>query len=136
MGMEEKPQEPSGGVGEGLSGSFEAKVRGLHRRLDEIGFEKTRKALAALSLSFFLIIYLMLVLLGATPEGWAAALLAISACYGVAFVGVVADWFWGRWFASGLGWSGVMVTILSTVMIGFVPQLMVYGALHALVVVA
>ena len=33
----------------------------------------------------------------------------MSACYGVAFMGVAAEWFWGRWFAAGLGWSGVMV---------------------------
>jgi hypothetical protein len=36
---------------------------------------------------------------------------ALSFCYGVAFFAVVAEWFWGRWFASGLAWSGVMIAI-------------------------
>jgi hypothetical protein len=106
----------------------------LVARLNDIGFEKTRRAVAALSLSFFVTLY-VIIALGA-PEGWAAALLALGACYVVAFVGLVADWFWGRWFASGLGWSGVMVAILSTVMLGYSPPLIIYGALHGLVVLA
>jgi hypothetical protein len=47
----------------------------------------------------------------------------------------VAEWFWGRWFASGLGWSGVMVAVLSLVMVGLLPPLVIYGALHAVIVV-
>jgi hypothetical protein len=104
------------------------------KRLDEVGFEKTRRALAALSLSFFISMYL-LVALNAEP-GWAPAFLALAACYLVAFLSVTADWFWGRWFASGLGWSGVMVAGMVLLLIGWNPALAIYGGLHALVVVA
>jgi hypothetical protein len=104
------------------------------KRLDEVGFEKGRRALAALALSFFISIYLMVSL--NAPPGWGPAFLALSACYIVAFLAVTADWFWGRWFASGLGWSGMMVAALSLVMMGWTPPLAIYGALHALVVVA
>jgi hypothetical protein len=106
----------------------------LRGRLDDFGFEKTRRALAALSLSFFLAIYLMLSL--NAPEGWGLAFVALAACYLVAFLGVAADWFWGRWFASGLGWSGIMVAVLALVMLGWTPPLVIYGALHLVVVVA
>ena len=104
------------------------------KRLDEVGFEKGRRALAALSLSFFISIYLMVSF--NAPPGWGPAFLALAVCYAVAFLALTAEWFWGRWFASGLGWSGMMVAILSLVMIGWTPPLAIYGALHALVVVA
>jgi hypothetical protein len=104
------------------------------KRLDEVGFEKGRRALAALSLSFFVSIYLMVAL--NAPPGWGPAFLALAGCYVVAFLAVTADWFWGRWFASGLGWSGVMVAVISLVMMGWTPPLVIYGALHAIVVVA
>ena len=104
------------------------------KRLDEVGFEKSRRAIAALALSFFISIYLLLSL--NAPPGWGPAFLALSACYVVAFMALAADWFWGRWFASGLGWSGMMVAILSLVMIGWTPPLAIYGGLHGLVVLA
>src|SRR5436190_5304584 len=108
-------------------------VAALSARLSQIGFERTRRAVAALALSVFVSLYLVVAL--NAPEGLGAALVALSICYGVAFMGVVAEWFWGRWFASGLGWSGVMVAIAATAMIGWTPVLAIYGALHALVVV-
>jgi hypothetical protein len=104
------------------------------KSLDEVGFEKGRRALAALALSFFISIYLMVSF--NAPPGWGPAFLALAICYAVAFLALTAEWFWGRWFASGLGWSGMMVAILSLVMIGWNPPLAIYGALHALVVVA
>ncbi len=102
-------------------------------RANDLGFEKTRRALAALSLSFFVTLYLMLSL--NPPEGWGPAFLALAGCYALAFVGLAAEWFWGRWFASGLGWSGVMVAALSIVLVGWAPPLVIYGALHLLIVV-
>jgi len=104
------------------------------KRLDEVGFEKTRRALAALALSFFISIYLILSL--NAPPGWGPAFLALSACYVVAFLSLTAEWFWGRWFASGIGWSGMMVAILALVMNGWMTPLAIYGGLHTLVVVA
>ena len=76
------------------------------KRLDEVGFEKSRRALAALALSFFITMYLLVAL--SVDSGWAPAFLALAVCYVVAFLAVTADWFWGRWFASGLGWCGTL----------------------------
>jgi hypothetical protein len=109
-------------------------VAALSARLSEIGFERTRRALAALSLSLFFSLYLLLSL--NAPEGFGRVFVALSLCYGVAFVGVVAEWFWARWFASGLAWSGIMIAVAALVMLGWLPQLAVFGALHLLVVVA
>jgi hypothetical protein len=108
-------------------------VKSLLERLNNIGFERTRRALAALALSLFVFLYL-LIALNPPSEEWRLAFLAISACYGVAFMGVAAELFWGRWFAAGIGWSGVMVAIASLTMIGWAPVLAIYGGLHALVV--
>jgi hypothetical protein len=99
---------------------------------DDFGFERTRRAVAALALSFFVTLYLMLSL--NAPSGWGPAFLALAGCYLIAFLGVTAEWFWGRWFASGLGWSGFMVAIISMVMLGWMWPLVIYGALHGLVV--
>jgi len=87
---------------------------------------------AALALAFFVVLYALLGL--NAPEGWGPAFFALALCYLVAFLGVAADWFWGRWFASGLGWSGLMVAIVTTVMMGWVLPLVIYGALHGLMV--
>jgi hypothetical protein len=103
-------------------------------RLQDFGFAKTRRAIAALSLSFFVTLYLLLALNAPAGPEWTPAFLALALCYLVAFVGVVAEWFWGAWFASGLGWSGVMVAVLSTVLVGWNPALTIYGGLHGLVV--
>lgn len=100
--------------------------------LDDFGFEKTRRAVAALSLSFFVTLYLALSF--NAPPGWGPAFVALGACYLVAFLAVAAEWFWGRWFASGLGWSGLMVAGVSMVMLGWIWPLAIYGGLHGLVV--
>jgi hypothetical protein len=110
-------------------------VKDLLGRLNNIGFERTRRAVAALALSLFVFLYL-LVSVNPPSDEWRLAFLAMAACYGVAFMGVGAEWFWGRWFAAGLGWSGVMVGVASMVMIGWSPVFGIYAALHALVVLA
>ena len=101
-------------------------------RLNEVGFAKTRRAVAALSLSFFVTLYLFLSF--NAPPGWGPAFLALSACYLIAFIGVAAEWFWGSWFAAGLGWSGLMVAGLSLFLVGWAPPLVIYGSLHGLIV--
>jgi len=108
-------------------------VAALSARLSQIGFERTRRAVAALALSVFVSLYLIVSL--NAPEGLGPAMVALSICYGIAFMGVVAEWFWGRWFASGLGWSGVMVAIAALAMVGWTPVLAIYGGLHLIVVV-
>jgi len=107
-------------------------VKVMVERLNELGFAKTRRAVAALSLSFFVTLYLFLSF--NAPPGWGPAFLALSACYLVAFIGVAAEWFWGSWFAAGLGWSGLMVAGLSLFLVGWAPPLVIYGALHGLIV--
>jgi hypothetical protein len=106
----------------------------LSARLSDIGFERTRRALAGLALSVFFSIYLLMSL--NAEEGFGRVFLALALCYGVAFVAVVAEWFWGRWFASGLAWSGVMIAIAALVMLGWIPALAIFGGLHLLVVVS
>lgn len=108
-------------------------MKDLLERLNQVGFERTRRALAALALSLFVFLYLIMSF-NPPAEGWQGAFLALSACYAVAFMGVAAEWFWGRWFAAGLAWSGVMVAVASLVMIGWVAPLAIYGGLHGLVV--
>jgi hypothetical protein len=110
-------------------------VKSLVARLNDIGFERTRRAVAALALSLFVFLYL-LISLNPPSEEWRLAFLAMSACYGVAFMGVAAELFWGRWFATGIGWSGVMIAVAAIAQIGWAPALGIYGGLHALVVVA
>ncbi|HRI08972.1 MAG TPA: hypothetical protein PKW35_14215, partial [Nannocystaceae bacterium] len=60
-----------------------------------------RRALALLFLSFYFWQFLITALLG--PEELLPAFAGLAVCYGVAFVGVAAEWFWARWFAMGVG---------------------------------
>jgi hypothetical protein len=109
-----------------------SELSALSSKLGTLGFEGPRRAAAALALSFFTVLYLFLSF--NAPPGWGPAFAALGLCYLVAFFAVVAGWFWGRWFATGLGWSGLMVAVISLVMIGWAPALVVYGGLHALVI--
>jgi hypothetical protein len=108
-------------------------VGALSEKLGALGYERVRRAVSGLALSFFAIVYFFIALFAPLP-GWELTFVALAACYVVAFFAVVAEWFWGRWFASGLGWSGLMVAIVSMVMIGFDPALMIYGLLHAAII--
>lgn len=103
----------------------------LAATLGALGFERFRRALAALSLSFFAILYAFLAL--NAPEGWGPAFGGLAGVYVVAFFAVVAEWFWGRWFASGIAWSGIMVAVFGMFQMGWVPALAIYGGLHAVV---
>jgi hypothetical protein len=112
-------------------------VKSFLERLNNIGFERTRRAVAALSLSLFVFLFLVFALLmwlnGQTA--WVPSFIALALAYAVAFMGVAAEWFWGRWFASGLAWSGVITSIGVLVQLGeWNPILGTYGLLHGLVV--
>jgi hypothetical protein len=101
--------------------------------LREMGFEKPRSAIALLPLSLFSFLYL-LAAFNADPQ-WQLALGGLALCYLTAFVALASEWFWARWFASGLGWSGAMVGIAAMVMMGeWNTALAIYGGLHALIV--
>src|SRR5204862_2452415 len=79
-------------------------VQKMLDRANDFGFEKTRRSVAALSLSFFVTLYLILSF--NAPPGWGPAFLALSACYFVAFMGVVAGGSGGGGLARGLGGWG------------------------------
>jgi hypothetical protein len=98
----------------------------------EIGYERPRAAIALLPLSLFAFMYFFGAL--SSPPEWKGALIGLSACYLVAFLAIASEWFWARWFAGGLGWSGLMVGIVAMLMIGWQPALAIYGGLHAIVV--
>jgi len=113
-------------------------VKSLLERLNSIGFERTRRAVAALSLSLFVFLFLVFALLmwmnGQTA--WVPSFIALAVVYAVAFMGVAAEWFWGRWFGAGLAWSGVMTSAAVLLQLGeWNPVLGTYGILHGLVVV-
>jgi hypothetical protein len=101
------------------------------QRVRDLGFERPRLALALLSLAFFGLVYLLVGL--NAPAGWGPAFLALCACYLTAFVALVCEAFWARWFASGLGWSGFMVGVASLVMMGWQAPLAIYTAIHLVV---
>src|SRR5262249_26231636 len=60
--------------------------------------------------------------------------IGMLAAYVVAFVGVVALWFWARWYAMGLGFSGlILAAIASFQMGGLEPEILIFGGAHVLV---
>lgn len=105
----------------------------LGSRWKDVGFEKLRRALVLLSLSFFAVLYF---LVGINPEvgPLARVFLAWSACYGVAFVALASEWFWARWFATGLGWFGLMVGAFTIAQAGLLRPIVVFTTLHGIVV--
>ncbi len=87
-----------------------------------------RRAIAAAVLSFYGFIYLLLGF--SAPPEWSPALTAIAALYGIAFFGVVAGWFWGRWYAQGIGYWGLVSGVLGMWQIGPEPVLVFLTATH------
>jgi hypothetical protein len=106
-------------------------MKRLLEGLRGLGFEKPRTAVALLPLSLFSFVY-VLGALNAPPE-WKGALGGLAVCYLTAFVALASEFFWARWFASGLAWSGTMVGAAALIMIGWEPTLAIYGGLHALI---
>jgi hypothetical protein len=102
----------------------------LMERLRAVRLEKERVAVSLLSLSLFVFLYILAVF--SSPAAWRPAFAAMAICYGVAFLALASQWFWARWFASGLAWSGTTLGIVSLVMVGWHPMLALYGGLHAL----
>ncbi len=69
-----------------------------------------RRAFALLILGFYITQFAMTALLGG--EEFFACYLALALCYGLAFFGLAAEWFWARWFAMGVGQFGSMLLLL------------------------
>lgn len=95
------------------------------------GLVGERRALALASLGFFGSLYVIAAL--TAPAQWGPMLWSLAACYAVAFMALGAEWFWGRWFASGIGWSGLMMALMS-IPAGLNGILVFYGITHGLVV--
>jgi hypothetical protein len=114
--------------------SWLERLTGLRGVVRGMGFEKERAAVALLPLGFFVSLYTVVAF--TAPPTWAPAFGALALCYLTAFLAVASQWFWGRWFASGLGWSGLMVGLASLVHpdIGWNPMLATYTALHAVII--
>lgn len=87
-----------------------------------------RRAIAAALLAFYAFIYMLVAL--APPPGWAMAFSAMALVYGAGFFGLVAGYFWARWYAIGLGMSGLITAVFSIVQIGMEPVLLFYGVTH------
>lgn len=88
----------------------------VREKLDAIGLVGERRALAVLVFAFYFILYLLVAL--ADTSGWRRAFGGLAATYGLAAFGLTAGWFWARWYASGIAWSGVMMGALALVMGG------------------
>lgn len=89
-----------------------------------------RRAISLFSLGF----YATLFMLSAIGLGgaWAPFFGALAATYALAFFALGAEWFWARWFAMGLGVSGMTLALLGLVQIGWEPGLAVWGGMHLL----
>jgi hypothetical protein len=94
-----------------------------------------RRAVAAAVLAYFGILFGSLAYMG--PPQLIAMFAGMGAAYAVAFVGVVALWFWARWFAIGLGFSGVVLAIIASFQLGeIMPALLFFGGAHAILCIA
>ncbi len=89
-----------------------------------------RRALALLILSLFFFNFLVSGLLG--PDELMTMFVALAICYGVGFFSVAAEWFWGRWFAMGLGNFGT-IFLLFVFKLDFEPTIVFFGVSHLLV---
>jgi hypothetical protein len=89
-----------------------------------------RKAIAAAASALFTVVYGLNALLG--PPEFTAMFVGLAAVYGLSFFGVVAGWFWARWFTLGVGFSGVVIAAIVAFQIGLDPAVYLIGVPHAL----
>src|SRR5579872_4802374 len=104
---------------------------------EPVGFVGERKALALLCLAFYVAFYgLMALLTGNHPDlhAWWMCFAALCACYSLGFFALAAEWFWARWFAIGLGYSGLTMAGWGILMQrALEPTLVFYGITHGLI---
>lgn len=89
-----------------------------------------RRAIALLLLGFYVTQFAMTAGLG--PDETFAFSLGLALCYGLAFVGLAAEWFWARWFAIGVGNFGsfALLILLQT---GPEPLITFFGVTHVII---
>jgi hypothetical protein len=110
-------------------------LNGFGKHLANIAWVGERKALALLCLGFYTTMFFLITLTARRdlPE-WLPVFVGMTAIYTLAFVGVAAEWFWGRWFAIGLGYWGVTMTGMAWLSLHELPPpLIFFGVTHALV---
>src|SRR5947207_786944 len=103
--------------------------------LNRIGFVGERKAVALLCLAFYTTLFFLIGLSARTelPE-WVPVFVGMTLIYLVAFLGVAAEWFWGRWFATGVGYWGLTMTVMALVSTRSLPTpMLVFGVMHGLI---
>ncbi|MBC8066877.1 MAG: hypothetical protein IAG13_00970 [Deltaproteobacteria bacterium] len=91
-----------------------------------------RRALALLLLGFYVTQFAMTAWLG--PDEMFACYLGLALCYGLAFMALGAEWFWGRWFAIGVGNFGSLI-LLVLFKIGLEPIIAFFGFTHLAIAV-
>lgn len=87
-----------------------------------------RRALSLFALGFATTLFIIVAL--AMGGAWARCFFALAAVYGVGFFAVAAEYFWARWYAMGVGASGVTMAVLGLVTGGWNWGLVVWGAVH------
>jgi hypothetical protein len=110
------------------------KLPGLDR-LGTVGFVGERKAISLLCLGFYTTLFFMIGLSARSelPE-WVPVFASMFLVYTTAFISVAAEWFWGRWFAIGLGYWGCTMAIMAFVTTrSFPPALVIFGVMHGLI---
>lgn len=106
------------------------------------GLAGERKACALVCLAFYTAFFGLLALLlhNAPPDqpelrAWAPCFAALGACYGLSFFALGAGWFWARWFAIGLGYSGVTLSFWIVMKQHSIePVIAFYGITHGIIV--
>lgn len=88
-----------------------------------------RRAIASALLAFYAFVYLIFGLVAAPPE-WGMAFSAMAGVYGLGFFAIVAGYFWARWYAVGVGLSGVISAAVSIWQMGPEPILLFVGGTH------
>ncbi len=107
----------------------------LREQAGRIGLAHERKALALAILGLFSSYFLLLTLIAkdSMPE-WFPAFTSMFLMYFLAFFGVAAHWFWGRWVAIGLGSWGATIAVWGCItQRAFEPALVILGVTHGLV---
>ena len=94
-----------------------------------------RRALAAVVMAFYFLIYLFLGLSDVQPL-LSKALYALAGVYGLAFFSLVAGYFWARWYAVGVGLYGVITGAVGLWQMGPEPIILFLGGTHLIATIA
>src|SRR5687767_11504482 len=97
-------------------------------------FVGERRAIAATALVFWAFVYFGLMFV--QPPEWSNALGAMAGVYAVGFFGLVGGYVWARWYAIGVGRSGLISAVVGIFQMGPEPALLFIGGIHAAIPLA